>query len=407
MKKIKKIDVNKLKKINNFQKGGQVIDPKGYLTTNLLNFTPKKIIEGDDNGTIITTNGMAFPILANGKKLFPNTGEYRFKEPFVEEIPLLQKEINIDNKIDSNMQTNKSKFKFKNTPKGQLGLDINADLNYPTPLAQGLLTGVSGITGLINRLRTEKENRRLFENLQQEGFTPNPRFYSGMEHVQNINPIMQTGGTIQNKQLQLGGLVSNFRNSIDEFKESILRSFSFDKKDDDKLDPVDNTVPIDVNKKGKKFDTSKNLVSTNKSINLNSLNKGIQKYGNIIQEAANNYGVPKNLLTGLLYQESRFNPNIQGPQTKYGRARGIAQFIDATAIEEGVNQFDPNSAIPGAARYLKKLYNKTGDWNLALASYNAGYGNVKKHKGIPPFKETIDYVSIINKVANHLNNNQN
>jgi hypothetical protein len=73
------------------QLGGNVYDQKGYLKSNLSNFTPKKVIQGDANGTTITTNGMAFPILANNKPLFPNTGEYRFKESFVEEVPMYQK----------------------------------------------------------------------------------------------------------------------------------------------------------------------------------------------------------------------------------------------------------------------------------------------------------------------------
>jgi hypothetical protein len=77
--------------IDNKQQGGKILDQNGYLLSNFLNFTPKKVIQGDANGTTITTNGMAFPILANGKKLFPNTGEYRFKESFVEEVPMYQK----------------------------------------------------------------------------------------------------------------------------------------------------------------------------------------------------------------------------------------------------------------------------------------------------------------------------
>jgi hypothetical protein len=78
-------------KVIKLQGGGEIYDQNGYLKSNLSNFTPKKVIQGDANGTTITTNNLAFPILANNKPLFPNTGEYRFKESFVEEIPMFKK----------------------------------------------------------------------------------------------------------------------------------------------------------------------------------------------------------------------------------------------------------------------------------------------------------------------------
>ena len=57
---------------------------------------------------------------------------------------------------------------------------------------------------------------------------------------------------------------------------------------------------------------------------------------------------------------------------------------------------DPNSALPGAARYLRTLYNEFGDWRLAVAGYNAGEGNVRKYApALPPFAETRAYVAEI------------
>jgi hypothetical protein len=217
--------------------------------------------------------------------------------------------------------------------------------------------------------------------------------------------VMQKGGDVEEDEVDYSDITFRMQEMENRFTEAFGPSKKQveDVEDDEEDDDVDTEVLTNESKKGKKFNVDKNLKSSDSKINMNTLNKGLSIYGNLINEASKTYGVPSALLTGLLYQESRFNPNIEGPMTKYGRARGIAQFIDATAIEEGVDQFDPNSAIPGAARFLKKMYNKTGDWNLALASYNAGYGNVKKHNGIPPFKETINYVAIINKVADVLN----
>jgi hypothetical protein len=68
--------------------GRNIQDQQGYLASNLQNFTPKKVIKGNKKGTNITTDDMAFPITANGKTLFPNTGEYYFPESSVTEYPL-------------------------------------------------------------------------------------------------------------------------------------------------------------------------------------------------------------------------------------------------------------------------------------------------------------------------------
>ena len=79
------------------------------------------------------------------------------------------------------------------------------------------------------------------------------------------------------------------------------------------------------------------------------------------------------------------------------------QLIDSTANYLGVEDvWDPKENIMGGTKYLSKLLKLfDGDTDLAIAGYNAGPGNVKKHKGIPPFKETQNYVQ---RVKNYLNN---
>lgn len=103
------------------------------------------------------------------------------------------------------------------------------------------------------------------------------------------------------------------------------------------------------------------------------------QYQALIDQAAAQYGVPPDLLGRLLYQESRFRPDVISGQTvsKAG-AQGIAQFMPETAAELGVNPLDPESAIPGAARYLAQLQKQFGgDMRAAVAAYNAGPGRVR------------------------------
>lgn len=118
----------------------------------------------------------------------------------------------------------------------------------------------------------------------------------------------------------------------------------------------------------------------------------------IFRKASQKYNVPIELLKAVAKAESNFNPNAV---SKAG-AQGIMQLMPATARELGVvNSFDPVQNIMGGAKYLSGLLKKfNGDISLALAAYNAGSGNVKKYGGIPPFKETRNYVV---KVMRYMN----
>lgn len=126
---------------------------------------------------------------------------------------------------------------------------------------------------------------------------------------------------------------------------------------------------------------------------------GSAPYQALIEDAADTYGIPVLVHAWLLWKESRYNPAIiNGTKRSPVGALGIAQFMPATAAQELGSveaALVPELAIPGAARYLAKLYNSTGSWSKALAAYNWGIGNVQR-KGLssaPP--ETLDYFTTI------------
>ncbi len=125
---------------------------------------------------------------------------------------------------------------------------------------------------------------------------------------------------------------------------------------------------------------------------------GASKYANEISKAANTYDLPEKLIASVMKQESNFNSNA----TSSAGATGLMQLMPQTAKFLGVtNRVDPEQNIMGGAKYLRQMLDKfDNNLSLALAAYNAGPGNVSKYNGIPPFKETQNYVK---NVMNYYN----
>jgi hypothetical protein len=111
-----------------------------------------------------------------------------------------------------------------------------------------------------------------------------------------------------------------------------------------------------------------------------------------LNEAATRFNVDPALVRAVAWQESRFRSDAVSPKG----AIGIMQLMPATARSLGVNPHDPRQNIHGGVAYLSAMLNRFGgDTRLALAAYNAGPEAVTQYRGIPPFRETQNYVKSI------------
>lgn len=109
----------------------------------------------------------------------------------------------------------------------------------------------------------------------------------------------------------------------------------------------------------------------------------------MVAEAARKHEVSPALIESVMQVESNFRTYAVSPKG----AEGLMQLMPATARRFGVaNSFDARDNIEGGVRYLKFLQDTFKDDRLAIAAYNAGEGAVAKYKGVPPYKETVQYV---------------
>jgi soluble lytic murein transglycosylase-like protein len=113
-------------------------------------------------------------------------------------------------------------------------------------------------------------------------------------------------------------------------------------------------------------------------------------YDNLILTASGRHSVDADLIRAVIKTESDFNPAARS----HKGAMGLMQLMPDTArLHNVANAYDPVENVEGGVRHLRMLLDRyQGNLELSLAAYNAGSAAVEKHRGIPPFAETKEYV---------------
>jgi soluble lytic murein transglycosylase-like protein len=167
-----------------------------------------------------------------------------------------------------------------------------------------------------------------------------------------------------------------------------LREVELELKSSKGTNPVENKISTD------------NTIDSKLKPSSGSVNR-INNYEKIIDEASKKFNVDKNLIKSVIFTESAANSKAKSS----ANAKGLMQLMDSTAGDMGVNNvWDPKENIYGGTKYLGKMLRQyNGDVKLSLAAYNAGPGNVNKYGGVPPFKETENYITRVLSYYNFLN----
>ena len=132
-------------------------------------------------------------------------------------------------------------------------------------------------------------------------------------------------------------------------------------------------------------------------VNFGKVKLNMLAFAAEIRRSAQKHGVDEAIVRAIIHAESAYRPNVVSPKN----AQGLMQLIPATARRFGVRDaFDPAQNIEGGVQYLAFLLKRyKNDLTLAAAAYNAGEGAVDRYKGVPPYRETRNYVVRVGQLA--------
>ncbi len=176
---------------------------------------------------------------------------------------------------------------------------------------------------------------------------------------------------------------SNIQNS--DFKAILEKKISENSPSTEKLPDIEkDTISKEIEP------SKKEAINLKSKIDLKAQMTDIDE---IVETFSSKYNIDGDFIKAIIKQESGFNPNA----TSKKGAMGLMQLMPSTAKSLGVvNAYNPWENIEGGVKYFKGLMDRfNNDEKLALAAYNAGPNAVKKYGGIPPYKETQNYVNSI------------
>jgi len=196
-----------------------------------------------------------------------------------------------------------------------------------------------------------------------------------------VNYIEQNFSALEN----IAGQNSAVKNIESDFKKILDKKIEETTHIENKPEP-NSTAKLDEDIKPE----IKEAIELKSKIDLKAQSTNIDE---LVETFSNKYGIDGDFIKAIIKQESGFNPNA----TSKKGAMGLMQLMPKTAESLGVlDAYNPSQNIEGGVKYLKNLLEKyDGNKEMALAAYNAGPTAVKKYGGVPPYKETQNYINAI------------
>ena len=201
-----------------------------------------------------------------------------------------------------------------------------------------------------------------------------------------LSPVLLTAVALSSLSLSVAAQAGNMYIYKDKGGQVLLTNVN----PSGNFDKFTKKVKVTYYKDSKMYDGSSDNSSSNYGSNSASSSGSRNSYDSYIRASAQRHGVDPGLIKAMMHSESAFNPNARSPVG----AQGLMQLMPATARRFKVsNPWNPADNIEGSAKYIAWLMKRfNNNVEFAVAGYNAGEGNVDKYNGIPPFKETRNYV---------------